>query len=141
MGRELPFSTTMFKFWLLIPSRQSKLANIVYAAELARRYPNITSVSVHPGVVETPLVTNLPSWKKRFVYGSNYLLGTPILTEDRGAMSQLWVSAGAKKSDLVNGAYYMPVGVLSNNKLDTIAKDENFATELWKWTNKVLEGF
>jgi len=28
---------------------QSKLANIVYAAELARRYPSIISISVHPG--------------------------------------------------------------------------------------------
>ena len=38
---------------------QSKLANIVYAAEIARRYPTITCLSVHPGVVATDLVSNL----------------------------------------------------------------------------------
>ncbi|KAL0571555.1 hypothetical protein V5O48_010404, partial [Marasmius crinis-equi] len=30
---------------------QSKLANVLYAKELARRYPKITSVAVHPGTV------------------------------------------------------------------------------------------
>lgn len=32
---------------------QSKLANILTAAELAKRYPQITAVSVHPGIVDT----------------------------------------------------------------------------------------
>ncbi|TVY49311.1 putative oxidoreductase [Lachnellula occidentalis] len=35
---------------------QSKLANLVYAAELARRFPSITSVSIHPGLIQTGLV-------------------------------------------------------------------------------------
>jgi len=38
---------------------QSKLTNIVYTTELAHRYPNITTVSVHPGVVKPDLVGNL----------------------------------------------------------------------------------
>lgn len=28
---------------------QSKLANIVYASELAKRYPDVTTVAIHPG--------------------------------------------------------------------------------------------
>lgn len=32
----------------------------------------------------------------------------------------------------------MPVGVLSNDKLDKTAKDEKIAAELWKWTDDVL---
>lgn len=120
---------------------QSKLANIVYAAELARRYPSITTVSVHPGVVETGLVTGLTSVRKAFVYGANSLKGIDMMTEERGRMSQLWVAAGAKKFDLVNGGFYRPVGVLSNGKLDSIAKSEEFAKVLWEWTDKVLEGF
>jgi retinol dehydrogenase-12 len=41
---------------------QSKLAIILYTDELARRYPMIKVVAVHPGIVDTPLtphVTNL----------------------------------------------------------------------------------
>ncbi|KAI9788272.1 MAG: hypothetical protein M1816_007038 [Peltula sp. TS41687] len=34
---------------------QSKLANVVYAAELTRRYLELTSVAVHPGVIWTEL--------------------------------------------------------------------------------------
>lgn len=117
------------------------MANIVYAAELARRHPSITSISVHPGVVKTNLVTSLGAGKKAFVYGVNFLLGIGIMTEERGRMSQLWAAAGSKKSELVNGAFYRPVGVLSNNKLDKIATSEEFAKKLWKWTDKELEAF
>jgi retinol dehydrogenase-12 len=41
---------------------QSKLAIILYTVELARRYPMIKVVAVHPGIVDSPLtphVTNL----------------------------------------------------------------------------------
>ncbi|KAF4501188.1 alcohol dehydrogenase Bli-4 [Fusarium agapanthi] len=46
---------------------QSKLANIVLAKELERRYPAIKSVVVHPGVIATNLVTGLGFWKRMFV--------------------------------------------------------------------------
>ncbi|KAH7144304.1 hypothetical protein B0J13DRAFT_554927 [Dactylonectria estremocensis] len=43
---------------------QSKLANILYAAEVARRYPKITAVSLHPGIVGTGLVNDLGLFSK-----------------------------------------------------------------------------
>jgi NAD(P)-dependent dehydrogenase (short-subunit alcohol dehydrogenase family) len=90
---------------------QSKLANILYAAELARRYPAITSLSVHPGVVRTGL-------KEKSVYDSSIykviqesilpLLYVPI---DVGIKNQLWASC-YNKGELINGAYYEPIGML-----------------------------
>lgn len=66
--------------------RQSKLANIVYAAELARRYPAITSVSIHPGVIDTGLVSNLPRLHKvskfRTELGLQIELGVPLLPKN-----------------------------------------------------------
>ena len=117
---------------------QSKLANIVYAAELARRYPAITSVSVHPGVVQTDLVGDLGFVDKLLVYLSN--MGQMLQPED-GALSQVFVAAAANKGDIVNGGFYMPVGVLSNTKLDKVAKSKELGAELWEWTEKALEGF
>ncbi|KAI0384866.1 oxidoreductase [Hypomontagnella monticulosa] len=117
---------------------QSKLANIIYAAEIARRYPKIKSVSVHPGVVATDLVNTLSPMRKAFVLTTNKLLGGELWDEKKGRLSQLWVAAGAKRDELVNGAYYMPVGVLSNDKLDKTAKSEELARELWSWTDDVL---
>jgi len=98
-------------------------------------------MSVHPGVVETDLVNRLDPVKKAFVYGMNFLMGIRLMTEERGRLSQLWVAAGAKKSELVNGAFYRPIGVLRNDQLDKLAKSETFAKELWEWTNTALEQF
>ena len=117
---------------------QSKLANIVYAAELSRRYPSITSLSVHPGVIDTGLVKNLGLTDRILVYVPN--IGRMMKPED-GALNQLWAAAGEDKKSIVNGAFYMPVGVLSISKLDKVAKSQALATQLWEWTEKVLERY
>lgn len=44
---------------------QSKLANIMYARELANRYPSITTMSIHPGCVDTNIVQHL---KKKYLH-------------------------------------------------------------------------
>ncbi|KAI1754850.1 putative short-chain dehydrogenase [Xylaria castorea] len=117
---------------------QSKLANLVYAAEVARRHPQIMAVSVHPGVVKTDLVNTLSASEKALVYGANFLMGVSLMEEKQGCLSQLWVAAGARRDELVNGAYYRPVGVMSNSQLDKIAKSEEFASKLWTWTDEAV---
>ncbi|KAH6653013.1 oxidoreductase [Truncatella angustata] len=120
---------------------QSKLANIIYAREIARRFPQIISVSVHPGVVQTDLVNDL-SWARRyFVYFSQYVQGIGTLTEAQGCLSQLWAAAGARKEQIVNGAYYRPVGVMSNGDLNKTATDLKLAEKLWIWTADVLSKY
>ncbi|KAI0422650.1 hypothetical protein F5X98DRAFT_324856 [Xylaria grammica] len=42
---------------------QRKPANLIYTKQLAKSYPEITSVSVIPGVVQTDLVNGL-AWGK-----------------------------------------------------------------------------
>lgn len=126
--------------WRHSPGRQSKFANIVYAAELARRYPQLLAVSVHPGVVETELVTKLPWIKKHFVYGSNYVQGISMLTPEQGCLNQIW-AATARETEVVNGGFYTPIGVLRNDMLDHDAKDPEIAKKLWDWTNEVVAGF
>ncbi|RHZ50903.1 oxidoreductase, short-chain dehydrogenase/reductase family [Aspergillus thermomutatus] len=115
---------------------QSKLANVLYARELARRYPAITSVSVHPGVASTGLVEN-QSWGNRaFIYATN--MGK-LLKPSEGAYNQLW-SATTAKENLENGQLYEPVGVLSS-KLDKAARDDALAKKLWEWTDRALEDY
>lgn len=112
----------------------------MYAAELARRYPQILAVSVHPGVVETELVTKLPWAKRSFVYSANWVQGIRLMTPEQGCFSQTW-AATAKRSEMVNGGFYVPVGVLSNDALDKDATDPDIAKKLWEWTNEVVAGF
>lgn len=47
---------------------QSKVANILYAAELARRYLNLTTVSIHPGIAHTGPVENMSFLMRAVVY-------------------------------------------------------------------------
>ena len=110
----------------------------MYARELARRYPEITSVSIHPGVVQTGLVTNLNFVKRSFVSLANMLMGVSFLTPAEGCYNQVWASAAAKKSELDNGAIYYPVGKMSNSDLDSDATDQALATKLWDYTNEEL---
>lgn len=117
---------------------QSKLANVVYAKELARRYPKILSVSVHPGVVKTGLVTNLTFFKWIFVYISNLFMARTLLPPQKGAYSQLWLT-GSPRDQIVAGGYYKPIGVLS--KTDKTAESEEVAARLWEWTHDALAKF
>lgn len=112
---------------------QSKLANILYATELARRYPSITAVSVHPGVVSTELVSKLGLVNKALVYLLN--MGK-IKSPAEGVWNQLWA---ATAENVTSGAYYEPVGVLGKQSKDS--ENAKLAGELYEWTQKELEGY
>ncbi|KOS42063.1 hypothetical protein ACN38_g7077 [Penicillium nordicum] len=116
---------------------QSKLANLVYARELAKRFPAITSVSVHPGVVGTGLVTGLGIKEKMLVYAITWWM---MLQPYEGAFSQTW-AATVDKAEIRNGGYYEPVGKLMDRKLDATARDGALAERLWDWTEEALKGF
>jgi NAD(P)-dependent dehydrogenase (short-subunit alcohol dehydrogenase family) len=130
--------------WLLGPWQrygQSKLANILFAAELARRYPQITSVVIHPGVVKTPLVTGMTGFHYWFTITTCWLSGVKMVEPTQGAWNQLWCAAGAKKSELRNGGFYRPVGVDDTADLQGEAKNVELAAKLWEWTEGVLRKF
>lgn len=113
----------------------SKLANIMYSRELAARYPSITTVSVHPGVIKTDLYAPNQQSSAVMRYGL-MLFGSFMKTVETGAYNQLW-AATAKKDELTNGAYYTPVGQKSDG--GGYAQDATLSKQLWDWTEKELE--
>ncbi|MCJ1281102.1 hypothetical protein MMC26_000420 [Xylographa opegraphella] len=113
---------------------QSKLANILFASELARRYPSITTASVHPGVINTGLLTNSGIWNAAFVHVTHPF---STLTPEQGAHNSLW--ATTTKKDLTRGGFYVPVGVPGAH--DKESKSEKLAGELWEWTEKELRTY
>lgn len=114
---------------------QSKLANILYASELARRYPSIITVSVHPGSVNTGLSNHGTSLAKTLFY-----LFTIFRLKEapEGSWNQLW-AATADKKKITSGEYYVPVAVVGSRH--EAAKNKQLAEELWKWTEKELENY
>ena len=114
---------------------QSKLANLLYADELTRRYPTVTSTAVHPGVVETELVTKHLSFGKRLGLRLNFL-GTGRTYPEEGARNQVWAAtAGGVQS----GTYYVPVGV--KGRREKMGGNEDLARRLWEWTESELDTF
>jgi hypothetical protein len=68
-------------------------------------------------------------------------MGVTLMEEDKGRLSQLWAAAGAKKDELKNGGFYMPVGQLSDDRLDEIANSLELAKNLWTYTQDILSNF
>ncbi|KAF7361616.1 Short-chain dehydrogenase reductase family [Mycena venus] len=138
----IPFTQMRDKQSGLLASKlrypHSKLANLLYAGELARRYPNITTVSVHPGVANTDMLTNAPWLERNLIAAMQMWNREPIVAPDEGAHTQLW-AATVNKSELVNGGYYEPVGVQGQTTKQSM--DTKLAEELWNWTEKELQGY
>ncbi|KAH8699420.1 oxidoreductase-like protein [Phaeosphaeriaceae sp. PMI808] len=128
------------KQWTWRRYGQSKLANILFSNELAARYPQITSVSIHPGVVVTDLYASLrENFVLKFLLGIYQLL-TPILSghyksPEGGALNQTW-AATTPKEGLANGEYYTPVGKTGAGS--KASKDQGLGKKLWEYTE---EGF
>jgi len=129
---------------------QSKLANVLYARSLARKFPTIKSVSVHPGVVDTEMNTQNNEicrdsffWRtfwftyRRIAKVRMSLTGSGWLTVEGGAKNQLWASAS--KDGVVSGTYYEPIGVVGKDS--KLSKSEKLEKELWEWTEKQLQEF
>jgi retinol dehydrogenase 12 len=96
----------------------SKLANVVFIRELARRSEHIGAYAVHPGFVDTPLI---PGWVKPFVRKS-------LITPAQGADTVLWCATSTEVSG-ESGLYYQRrhAGTPS-----PAALDDGLARELWE---------
>lgn len=115
---------------------QSKLANVLFTKGLAKRYPQITSVAVHPGLVLTDLY--VAADKSNFVVkmAMNYIAPLFFQLPMEGAYNQLW-AATAPKHQVANGRYYLPVGKLTGGS--SYARDEELVDDLWDWTEEQFE--
>ncbi|KAI8934705.1 hypothetical protein NX059_008394 [Plenodomus lindquistii] len=119
----------------------SKLANILFARELAQRYPEITSVSLHPGVILTDLFNPVKSnvFLKIGLWFYSYLaiiLPGHYKDPKGGALNTTWL-ATTKKENIENGAYYEPVGVKTPGT--KWARDAGLQKKLWEYTEAELQ--
>ncbi|KAK0755151.1 hypothetical protein B0T18DRAFT_400765 [Schizothecium vesticola] len=110
---------------------RSKLANVLFAREMARRHPGVLTVSVHPGLVVTGIVGSETPW---VMTAAIKVLGPLVMKSvEDGVRNQLWACVSDK---VVSGEYYEPVGVAGKASKD--GKDDGLAAELWEWTEREL---
>ena len=92
---DLSRTKSPYNVWLAYGA--SKAANILFAAESARRWPELLSFSYHPGVVRS----NFGTPAARFFYK----IGPGLKSPEQGADTLVHL-ATAPAADLVNGGYY-----------------------------------
>ena len=114
---------------------QSKLANILFTRSLAKRYPSIKSVSLHPSGVRTDLMVPYQRSNALVRYASAIVGPVFLKSIPQGAKNQLW-AATTKWDELENGAYYTPVGCKSGGS--AYSQDPDLAERLYEWTDKEL---
>ncbi|KAH6880047.1 short-chain dehydrogenase/reductase [Thelonectria olida] len=111
---------------------QSKLANTLFARELAKRYPQLKVTSVHPGSVATNLF-NVAAQETLLIRGLR-TLGAPLLSSvENGTKNQLWA---ATSKEVTSGEYYEPVGVMGNASMYV---EDDLARKLWEWPGVELQ--
>jgi retinol dehydrogenase 12 len=105
--------------------RQSKLANILFSKELARRLSGtgVTSNCFHPGGVRTNLIQNSP-WHYRLIW----LIITPFLISPRKGADTAVYLASSSKAVNVSGEYFVNRKSVCPSRL---ADDPQLAAKLW----------
>jgi NAD(P)-dependent dehydrogenase (short-subunit alcohol dehydrogenase family) len=108
---------------------QSKAANILFAAEAGRRWPDVLSVSFHPGVVRSNFGTGAAT---RFFY--RYM---PFLTTPQKAGDLLVWLATAPADQLTQGGYYVRRKLVAPA---AAAADPATAERLWEASARAVAG-
>ncbi|KAJ4016911.1 hypothetical protein NW761_015036 [Fusarium oxysporum] len=129
--------TDMSSFSPLARYGMSKTANVLYALSLSRYHPELRSISLHPGSVNTNISSGLaaswPMLKPLLKVGSLFgdVLATPISS---GVKNQLWA---AVSPDATSGEFYHPIGVTGKGSKNSC--DRDLEEDIWNWTEQELE--
>ncbi|KAH8110293.1 NAD(P)-binding protein [Phellopilus nigrolimitatus] len=110
---------------------QTKLANIMFARELAKRFADqgIVSTSCNPGNLRTNLQRYTAGMEKKILF---WLCHPPAL----GALTQLWAGTSPETVDF-NGKYLIPwarVGQASK-----AATNDGESEKLWNWLDEQIQ--
>ena len=107
----------------------SKLANVLFSAELARRLEGtgVTTYALHPGVVASDIWRRVPP-------PFRWLIKLSMISPEEGAKTTLHCATSAAAA-AESGLYY---DKCQPKRPSTLARDANLASELWRrseaWT-------
>ncbi|KAG7411842.1 hypothetical protein ACKAV7_008570 [Fusarium commune] len=109
---------------------QSKLANILWVRQLAKKFPHFTVSAIDPGLVNTELLVKATGMVWYLYAVVRCMLITPVA---KGVRNQLWASVA---KGAVSGEYYEPVGKIGLATEE--GRDDKLAEKLWEWTESEL---
>jgi retinol dehydrogenase-12 len=109
----------------------SKLANLLFSAELAKRVQGsaISTYALHPGVVDTEIWRALPNWARPLLKLRGFL------TPEEGAQTTLHCALQAPQQE--SGLYYSDS---KPKQPSALGQRADLAAELWQrseaWVNQ-----
>lgn len=125
---------------------QSKLANLLYARELALKYPALKTVAVYPGIADTNLMSHQSKTAMRYdkvVRAVTKLYYKICGKTDKGASTPaaaaealVWC-AMTPKAEVENGGFYDPGGV--SGGCTSHGRNMLLGAALWDWTARIVE--
>ncbi|OJA21277.1 hypothetical protein AZE42_10595 [Rhizopogon vesiculosus] len=112
-------------------SKTHEKGNIIFSAELARRYggQGIVSTALNPGGIKTELSRHSSSF-------SQVLVNMFFHDVSYGALTQLYAGTTAEGAKL-NGKYLIPWARMGNPRADT--QDPQQGMELWNWLEEQVK--
>jgi NAD(P)-dependent dehydrogenase (short-subunit alcohol dehydrogenase family) len=108
----------------------AKLANILFAKELDRRYSakGISAVAFHPGIVRTNFASDTTS-VMRLVYRTALGRITGLISPEKGAAPLVRLAEGTPGREWISGEYYEKNRPAKTNPQ---AHDRQLAVQLWE---------
>lgn len=136
--QDLNFEKRKYNAWQAYG--QSKLANILFAFELARRAPYISSNALHPGVVNTELGRFLlpegglasASWWQRPIYE---FIQSLALSPEEGARTSIYL-ASSPEVEGVTGKYFDACREVQSS---AVSRDPMIAKRLWDLSAEMVD--
>lgn len=113
------------------PYSNSKLANVIHAKEISKRWKdsNVVAVSVHPGLTKTELFRHMP--RTRWIVHT--LLSGLTKSPWQGSQTIVYCSL---VDDLTPGAYYVECRA---GQVNSQALDENVGNYLWTASEQLIK--
>lgn len=113
---------------------QAKLANLLFARELARRLPSTqTANAVHPGVIATNLGRHMPGWMQAI---TGVMAPVVLKSIPEGAATQTWAAVHPVTAAL-RGEYLADSNVAIPS---AHGRDDALAAKLWVESEKIVAG-
>lgn len=114
---------------------QSKAANAILAAEMAKRHPDIISCAFNPGAIKTDIARHAPWYLQAF----HNLMSYPVRF---GALTELYAGFSGIIAER-NGCFIVPFGQIGETvlKVKEGILQRNSGTKLWDICNEKVSDF
>ncbi|XP_078041246.1 WW domain-containing oxidoreductase isoform X1 [Augochlora pura] len=127
---QLTLSPPAYKYWFMAAYNDSKLCNILFAQELAKRWPTVSVFSCHPGNLVSSNLSRY-SWMMRLLF----MLVRPFTKSLQQAASTQVFCATAPELEGLTSVYF-------NNcyrcEPSNAAQDSALATRLWSVSQEMI---